>query len=999
MKRVRPKAEVGFDVVLAGGGEVGRLMSDLDWARTALGPMNGWPQSLRSAASICLASRFPIVMYWGAEYTVLYNDAYSRILGAKHPWALGRTCAETWAEIWDTIGPMLDDVVRTGQATWSDDLELNLARSGVPEECYFSFSFSPVRVEDGSVGGVFTAVVETTQRVLSDRRLRLLASLSERSAGARTPDEACRHCLDALSGSRPVPIALVYLRKDGNEARLVASSGIAADSPLLLPAVRLDDDTARLPFARVVAGGEPIRIPLAPDELAGSGGWAHGVPPADAVVLPIGAVEPGRPAGYLVAGMNPLRPFDADYRAFFDLLARQISGALADAESYEAERTRAEALAAIDRAKTQFFSNVSHEFRTPLTLLLGPLEALSRELSGDPVRQEQVQLALRNALRLLKLVNTLLDFSRMEARRGQADLRPVELGGFTAELASVFRSAIDRAGLGFEVDCPPLAEPVVVDVDMWEKIVLNLLSNALKFTLAGSISVRLARRQDAVVLTVADTGVGIEPDALTHVFDRFYRVRGTEARTHEGAGIGLSLVKEMVEFMGGTIGATSTPGAGTTFEVTLPAPAAPAAAASVPAVGDTAAGFVAEASGWIETAPAQAKLPPAQVVGGRVLLVDDNADMRGYVQQLLSQYWDVESVADGIEALEAIRRRRPDLVLTDVMMPRMDGFELLAAIRGDPGTRDLPVVMLSARAGEEASVDGLLRDADDYLVKPFTAHELVARVSANLRLARMRMALADARAEVRLVAERAAFINMAAHELRSPLTVIAGFVTLILDGSVDPASPIAWEALQKVSAKTRDTLRLVDQMLLASRMEGGAIEMSIAGVDLRDVVRQSVERLGDLARLESAEILLTLPEQAVPVTVDPMLTGMIIDNLVTNGILHGSSPVHVEVLGAPPRVTVVDAGSGIAEGIRERIFDPFFQAEGQLRGRGGAGLGLAVSRRLANLQGGTLVLEQSDTGARFTLTLPETAQVPVTDSESSGGGIPGSVHTTSQEPA
>ncbi len=981
-----PSSARGFDAVLATGGEVGRLMRDIDWSKTPLGPVDGWRQSLRSAASICLSSRFPIVMYWGAEYTVLYNDAYSHILGSKHPWALGRTCAETWAEIWDTIGPMLDNVVATGEATWSDDLELDLSRSGVPEECYFSFSFSPVRVEDGSIGGVFTAVVETTQRVLSDRRLRLLAKLSEQSAGARSAEEACRRCVDALAGSRPVPVSLIYLCDDRNQARLAASSGLAPDSPLLVEVVGLDDAEGRFPFARANSAAEPVGIPIEAADLEGAGGWANDVPPIRALVLPIGFAEPGRPVGYLVAGMNPLRPFDADYRAFFDLVARQVSSAIADAEAYAAERMRAEALIDLDRAKTAFFSNVSHEFRTPLTLLLGPLETLQRELGADPAQARHVELAHRNAMRLLKLVNTLLDFSRMEALRGEAELQPVELGRFTAELASVFRSAVEGAGLRFEVDCAPLDEPVDVDPEMWEKIVLNLISNALKFTLEGSISVRLVKRDANAVLIVADTGIGIDAGALQHIFDRFYRVRGVEARTHEGAGIGLSLVKEMVEFMGGTVGAASAPGAGTVIEVSLPVAAARAPAVTA-RVGGAATGFVAEAMGWIESVlPPDSAAAGTAARGGRVLLVDDNADMRSYLQNLLSAHWDVEGAADGVEALEAIRRQRPDLVLTDVMMPRMDGFELLAALRADPSTRDLPVVILSARAGEDAAIEGFAKSADDYLVKPFTAQELVARVSANIALSRVRAELADAKAEVRLVAERAAFLNMAAHELRSPLTVIGGFVALILNGSIDPASELAREALEKVAIKTRETARLVDQMLLASRMEAGAIEVTVADVDLKDVAREAVARSSDLAGLESANIVLTLPQQPVRVTVDPTLAGLIVDNLITNAILHGSSPISIEVSSSPPRVTVVDSGAGVPDEVRDRIFDPYFQVEGQLRGRGGAGLGLAVSRRLAHIQGGSLVLDESEAGARFTLTLPESTGRHVEGDAATGEG-------------
>ena len=207
------------EAFLEGGGELGELIARFDWSATPLGPISEWKQSLRSAVSICLSSRFPIVMYWGPELTVIYNDAYSEILGAKHSWALGKPCAVCWAEIWDTIGPMLGDVVASGKASWSDDLELLLERNGAPEECYFSFSFSPVRVEDGSVGGVFTAVVETTRRVLGERRLRVLSRIGEQATGAHSAAEAARRCVDAMAGTRAVPFASIYLQEGGQAPR------------------------------------------------------------------------------------------------------------------------------------------------------------------------------------------------------------------------------------------------------------------------------------------------------------------------------------------------------------------------------------------------------------------------------------------------------------------------------------------------------------------------------------------------------------------------------------------------------------------------------------------------------------------------------------------------------------------------------------------------------------------------------------------------------------
>ena len=241
--------------------------------------------------------------------------------------------------------------------------------------------------------------------------------------------------------------------------------------------------------------------------------------------------------------------------------------AIANARAYEEERKRAEALAEIDRAKTAFFSNVSHEFRTPLTLMLGPLEDELRENSKG---RERIEIAHRNSLRLLKLVNTLLDFARIEAGRIEAVYEPTDLAAATAELASVFRSAIEKAGLRLVVDCPPLPEEVYVDREMWEKIVLNLLSNAFKFTFEGEIKVSLCLRRERVELSVSDTGAGIPAAELSHIFERFHRVRGTDSRTHEGTGIGLSLVQELAKIHGGGVQVRSVEGQGATFTVTIP---------------------------------------------------------------------------------------------------------------------------------------------------------------------------------------------------------------------------------------------------------------------------------------------------------------------------------------------------------------------------------------------------------------------------------------------
>jgi PAS domain S-box-containing protein len=296
------------------------------------------------------------------------------------------------------------------------------------------------------------------------------------------------------------------------------------------------------------------------------------------------------------------------------------------------------------------------------------------------------------------------------------------------------------------VVCEPIAADVYVDRDMWEKIVLNLLSNALKFTFDGAIRLELRPRDHAVELTVRDTGVGIPPHELPRIFERFHRVEGVRSRTYEGSGIGLALTHELVRLHGGTIEATSEPGRGSTFVVRVPTGRQHLPPDSIDTNVDADAGsavvrpFVSEASRWQAGPPQPARPTATEAAGARssILIADDNADMRDYLQQILSPDFDIELATDGQFALEAARARRPDLIVTDVMMPRVDGFELLRALRHDPAISSIPVLMLSARAGEDARVSGLDAGADDYVVKPFSARELLARVRSLVALSQAR---------------------------------------------------------------------------------------------------------------------------------------------------------------------------------------------------------------------------------------------------------------------
>ena len=731
-----------IEALFKSGGEVAGLIQRKDWAATPLGPVEGWPQSLRSAVRIMLTSRYSMWMGWGEELTFLYNDAYAKAtLGAKHPWALGRPFREVWAEIWDQLAPRIDRVMRGGEATWDEGLLLFLERSGYREETYHTFSYSPLLDDDGAVVGNFCVVMEETERLIAERRLALLRDLAAALALASTEGDVSRAVEGSIRGEpRDLPFSLLYVFDTDDRARLVAATGFAT-----APKAGIDLTDPLAPWGlQAIAAGSAVQTVDCAGVVTGlsEGPWSR--PPAQALVLPITQQGQSRPTAAFVAGLNPYRPLDETYRSFVGLFVGQVAAGLANARAYEAERHRAEALAAIDRAKTAFFSNVSHEFRTPLTLMLGPTEDA---LAGDgTLDRGQLETVYRNELRLLKLVNSLLDFSRAEAGRMQAVYEPTDLAALTADLASTFRSAIERGGLTFEVDCQPLDQPVHVDRQMWEKIVLNLLSNAFKFTLEGRIRVTLRGEAGAAVLTVADSGVGIPEQELPRVFERFHRIEGTRARTHEGSGIGLALVHDLVKFHGGEISVGSEPTQGTRFSIRIPTGIDHLPQDRITAVrpaegsGSISQAFLVEAQRWLDPPPTSDETPhpPGHTrERARIVLADDNADMRDYVGRLLGERWAIESVGNGHQALAAVRRDPPDLIISDVMMPELDGFGLLAALRASDDTRDIPVLLLSARAGEEARLEGLHAGADDYLVKPFSARELLARVETQLLRASM----------------------------------------------------------------------------------------------------------------------------------------------------------------------------------------------------------------------------------------------------------------------
>jgi signal transduction histidine kinase/FixJ family two-component response regulator len=706
------------------GGEMGRRFAEFDWAAHPLGAPDKWPVEFRTAVVTALTSRFPIVLWLGAQDLFLvYNDAYISALADKHPAALGRPGREVWWDIWEPISPMLAGVIATGKATWSNDLLLTMVVEGRRLERYFTFTYGPLIGAGGDVSGIFCAVTETTERVMGERRLHVLNAVASAVMETQSIEDAVNAAI-AVCQTQPadLPFIAVYVAGAGGDIALRGAT--ASVLPVLPRSLAPLTDSDPTSWSRT----DVREIDDVAAAVPGIGAILGEACPERALVLPLGE---GTTAGALVVGINPRCPLDDQYRGFCQLLGDQLTSALTQIVSYEQQRQRADVLAELDRAKTAFLTNVSHEFRTPLTLLLGPLDDALTDAPPESDLANRLTTAGRNARRLQRLVDSLLDFSRIEAGRANAELVRTDVGALTAHIASSFTELCQRAGLDLVVDCgPALAD---VDPGMWETIVLNLLSNAVKYTLRGSISVEVRAEAQHCRISLRDTGVGIAKEDVGRLFERFYRADNLRGRSVEGTGIGLSLVRGLVELQHGTVQIDSEVDRGTTVTIRLPLSVAGAAVDASPAgTLDETNPYAAEARQWLTPVA-----DPAASTGHRgsrqlVLIADDNADMRAHLDRILSAHWETVLVADGESALAATKELQPDAIVTDVMMPGLGGFDLVAAIRADPALAATPVLMLSARAGAEAVDEGFASGADDYLPKPFRSQELVDRVASRL---------------------------------------------------------------------------------------------------------------------------------------------------------------------------------------------------------------------------------------------------------------------------
>jgi signal transduction histidine kinase len=655
-----------------------------------------------------------------------------------------------------------------------------------------------------------------------------------------------------------------------------------------------------------------------------------------------------------------------------NLFALVVAGAIATASNgsrftavkreYAARaelETALDRLKELDHAKNQFFANVSHELRTPLTLILAPLEELLEMVQGAKSR-EMLEVVRRNAGRLLRHIDELLDLSRLDARRLRLNLTDIDLVQLLKNQVDNSTAAAKGAGLELLLDTPDTLFGISGDAHRVDIIVTNLVSNAIKYTpRGGRIELRLRDEGDEAVLSVSDTGLGIPEQDVSHVFERFYLVAGDRRR--QGAGIGLALAKELAELHNGTLSVTSTVDIGSTFTLRLKkgrshfnpdfierrtyseAPAAPERRYE-----DTVSANVAARSSSVPPGPESVAFS-----GGRrprVVLVEDNVDLRLLISKLLARSCDVQEAEDGEAGLELVRRTLPDLVVSDVMMPRLSGSELCRLIKEDPVLRSIPVILLTARVGSDATMSAYAHGADDFVSKPFHPRVLAARVTAQLKLRSLSLQL--------VTQEKAAGISTlaagVAHEVRNPLNAITGACQVLLFGKVDSEKR---DRLLKVAL---DAAERVDKIVGALDAHARPAEADRPRpYDLREGIDATMRLLEN--RLDGVTVHRKYETEQLAL-VRAAAVNQVVLNLAKNlwlSVFEREGRVHVHV---------DDDGPGVPPEIAHRIFDPFFTTRepGQ-----GTGLGLHLSfQMIAELEGRLWHEARAGGGARFAFDVP-----------------------------
>ena len=668
-----------------------------------------------------------------------------------------------------------------------------------------------------------------------------------------------------------------------------------------------------------------------------------------------------------------------------------------------------EKLKEFDQLKTQFFANVSHELRTPLALILGPLEGLLGNAAVPAALRSDLVMIERNARSLLKLVNELLDLSRLAADRMPIAHVETDAAKLCRETAANFETiAVDR-GISLELSVPEVLT-AQIDPEKVQRILLNLLSNAFKFTGSGGRVHLVVRAEEGpgpqLVIEVIDSGPGVPRELRERIFERFYQVEGSATRRAGGTGLGLGIAQQLAALHGGDIEVDDATGGGACFRVRLPRLAPSGAQVGAEGVTHDLHAVAALTTAELEARPSPATSSSADDARPRVLVVEDNPDMSRFLRDTLAEDYRVTTARDGQEGLEEARRSRPDLIVTDIMMPRLCGEQLVLALRRLPELAGTPILLLTAKADEAMRVQLLQAGAQDFVMKPFLVAEVRARIANWLAVSRARgilqrelttreqdvAALAaeivsrkqqlDAALEAAQAAQAAAerasrvktdFLNLVSHELRGPLFSLTMQVHLLQRSpAMTPALQPPLRRLETASTRLR---ALIDSLLWCARIKSGRMTFPVESVDVARTAADVIDELSPQADLKGLSLNLALPSPVPPLDSSPELLRTVLINLVGNAVKYterGAITVTLSYDGAAHTIVVSDTGPGIPAGQHEIIFQPFEQLDPiQHKHRPGVGLGLTLVKDMLGALGGRIGLTSVvGVGSSFTVTLP-----------------------------
>lgn len=936
---------------LSGGGQMGALMRAFDWSRNPLGPVERWPHSLRTSINIILNARQPMLVLWGPELIHLYNDSYARILGPDaSKEILGRACRDVWSRCWDTIGPVIQVVMEHGEPVSADHLALSLMRNGYLEEAYFAFSCSGIHDDRGTVGGVFVTCSETTERILSERRLRTLRDLAQRTMHARTTEQVSEISMQTLSSdSADIPLALLYLGKPGGrrEARLAGALGIDQDTaaaPLVIDLEKPAEKQGTWPIAEVVRTGQPRLI----TDLSSRFGTLHPKgwpePVRAAMILPLAGSGKVRAHGALVMGLSPRRPIDDEYRGFFDLVAMQVSAALSNAHAHELERQRIDALSEMSRVRKELVRREqvaraeAEESRRFLFTLISNLPGMAYRGCADAERTIEFAsdgITDLTGYALSKFLGGKVSYGELvhaedrdrmahEIEQAVRDRRPFKMVYRLVNSMGEERWVREQGRGIYGADAALVAlEGFVTDITelKWTEAQLREESHTVR--MIHQVGSYLAAELDLekVVQSVTDAATELSGAA----FGAFF------------------------QYVGGQDGKLERHGAPNERPERVPA-GVPSrdGAASEPYKLFTVSGLPRQAFGEFPI-PRNTDVFVKMLKGARVLRFDD------------------VTRAASIEARGARSTSSPGAGNVPERPPLVRSYLAVAVV-----SRSGEVLGALILAHPEPSV---FAEREEQLVVGLASQAAIAIDNARL-LKSAQEARAEAEAANRAKDE---FLATLSHEIRTPLNAMMGWSQLLAKESLE--EEVFARAVQSIARNTKVLSQLIQDLLDVSRIVTGKLRLEMRPVNLEPVILAAIDTVRPAAENKGVRIRTSIHSPIDLVSGDPARLQQVVWNLMSNAIKFtpsgGRVDVRLEQYGLSLKIIVSDTGKGVSSEFLPHIFERFRQADSSsTRAHGGLGLGLAIVRHIVELHGGVISAESAGEGrgATFIVELPFLAE-------------------------